>query len=519
MTGRSFWNAEAMMEPAAAFRPARSPFWRTPLWRATWVALLSGSLALAVGAGEAAAKSGKRNRAATAAGVGAVAAAGAAGAAGTAAGATQDSRRGGGASDRIVAVVNEEAITASDLSARTKLILLSAHVADTAETQQRLRQQVLRSLIDERLQLQEAARLNQTITEKEIEAGIAQVAQQNQMSRAELERMLASRGAPVSTLKAQVKSTLAWTKVIQRKIRPTIHVGDEEVDAYLERFKANLGKTESLVAEIFLPVDTSRQEEEARRSAERLIEQMRSGASFSAMARQFSQGAGAGNGGDMGWIQPGQLGDELNAALSALRPGQLSPPVRTPSGYHILLVRDQRIVGQPHTPPAPPSPPRPPKVDLSKGKVTLMQLVTEGGTAKSLKNKYQELRQTLRGCEAMKSYIGKHGAAGSGDLGSLRLTEVAPQVAQLLAVIPVGEVTPPLGNAEEARFLMVCDRSGVVVQEPEQAAPPPPPRPLGPPKLPPREEVQQILGSERLDMMARRYMRDLRRAAFIDTRS
>ena len=91
-------------------------------------------------------------------------------------------------------------------------------------------------------------------------------------------------------------------------------------------------------------MDTPEREDEVRRLADRLYEQIGQGASFTAVARQFSQSAGATNSGDLGWVQQGQLPEELDAALRQLRPGQATRSIRSVTGYHILLLRDQRTV-------------------------------------------------------------------------------------------------------------------------------------------------------------------------------
>src|SRR6185436_2768275 len=104
----------------------------------------------------------------------------------------------------------------------------------------------------------------------------------------------------------------------------------------MQRIRANVVKTESRVAEIFIPIDKIDQADEAKRSADRVIEQLRRGASFPALAQQFSQGATAQQGGDLGWILPGTLDPALDAVLDKLAPRQPSEAIRTPAGFHVL---------------------------------------------------------------------------------------------------------------------------------------------------------------------------------------
>ena len=111
---------------------------------------------------------------------------------------------------------------------------------------------------------------------------------------------------------------MLWGKVIQRRLRPLVEVGDEEVTARMERMRANAGKTEYLVAEIFLRVDDAASESQVENVANSLVAQIKEGANFAAVAQQFSQGAGALQGGDLGWVTQGQLPRELDGALSDL---------------------------------------------------------------------------------------------------------------------------------------------------------------------------------------------------------
>ncbi|WP_245986947.1 peptidylprolyl isomerase [Azospirillum thermophilum] len=245
----------------------------------------------------------------------------------------------------IAAVVNDEVISVSDVNARIRLALVSNGAAENPETRQRLAPQVLRQLIDERLQLQEAKRNGVTVSQADIDEAIKRIGEQNRMSRQQVEGMLKAQGVPVTTLQEQVRALLAWQRVMQRRMRQEIAIGEDEIDAAMERAKANIGKPEYLVAEIFLAVDTPDQDDDVRRTADRLVEEIRRGGNFAALARQFSQSAGAASGGDLGWVRSGELSNELDRSLATMRPGQLSAPVRTATGYHILLVRGQRAYG------------------------------------------------------------------------------------------------------------------------------------------------------------------------------
>ncbi|MBI2233705.1 MAG: peptidyl-prolyl cis-trans isomerase, partial [Micavibrio aeruginosavorus] len=122
-------------------------------------------------------------------------------------------------------------------------------------------------------------------------------------------------------------------------------VTDRDIDDRMELLQASLGKEQYLVAEIFLPVDTMAQDADTLALAQRLTREiLQNKAPFQKVAAQFSQGAAAARGGDLGWVQEGQLPDPLNALVATMKEGDLSQPARSLTGYHILLLRSKRVV-------------------------------------------------------------------------------------------------------------------------------------------------------------------------------
>lgn len=254
-------------------------------------------------------------------------------------------------SESIAVVVNEDAITVSDLNDRMALIIASSGLPNTEEVRQKLIPQIMGSLVDEQIRLQEARRLDLSIDSAEIQQGFATIAQQNNMSAEEFRTMIGRGGLNIKTMEDQIRAQLAWGKVVQAKLRPQVIVTESDIDAHLERIAANTGKPEYLVSEIFLPVDAAQEEQQVRQLALRLMQEIRSGkAPFFKVAQQFSKSAGAAQGGDMGWITQGQLQPELDEVLARLEKGQVSDPVRTSSGYHILSVREQRMIAPENMP-------------------------------------------------------------------------------------------------------------------------------------------------------------------------
>lgn len=245
----------------------------------------------------------------------------------------------------IAAVVNADAVSASDLEDRMRLVMISSGMPDNQDIRERLKPQILSVLIDEKLKLQEAARLEIAVTPEDVAQGFASLAGQNNFTPDQFRAVLTKEGLSVKTLEDQIQSQIAWSKVIQNLLQPQVTVTDNEVDAVIARLKADEGKAEYQVSEIFLPVDSPEGETDVRNLADKLIRQiMDNHAPFGRVAEQFSQSPGAARGGDMGWVQQGQLAQELDSALAQMNEGEVSKPVRSLAGYHVLLLRKKRTM-------------------------------------------------------------------------------------------------------------------------------------------------------------------------------
>jgi peptidyl-prolyl cis-trans isomerase SurA len=243
---------------------------------------------------------------------------------------------------RPAAVVNDDIISVLDLAMRVQLAVIAAGVEDTPDVRRRLTPQVLRSLIDERLQMQEAKRLDISVTDEQVAAALVSIAQQNNMTEGQFLTMLRNRGVIPTTLIDQIRAQIAWQTIVQRRVRPNVVITPEEVEEVASRLSSRRGSIERRVSDIFIPIESTSKESEAQASANRLLEELRRGANFSGIARQFSQSGTASLGGDLGWVPDGELGEELNSVLAQMGPGEISLPVRTVSGFHILYLRDMR---------------------------------------------------------------------------------------------------------------------------------------------------------------------------------
>jgi peptidyl-prolyl cis-trans isomerase SurA len=392
---------------------------------------------------------------------------------------------------RIAAVVNDEVISVYDLVNRTRLAILSAGLPDSNETRRRLQPQVLRSLIDERIQTQEAQRQNISATPDEMNAAVRKIEENNRMPPGGLDRLIKQSGIEQSSVTAQIRTNLLWQKLVNRKLRSSLQIGDDEVDEQLERIRAAQGTPEYLLAELFLGVDSPDQEEEVRQAAMGLIDQLQRGAPFPELARQFSQSASAATGGDIGWVQSSTLEADVATAISNTEPGRVTEPIRSVGGYYVYAVRQRRTIAA---------------ASPDDAKVSLVQLllpIETGAGASELESQKQlaeQVRETVSGCADLARVAKEIGVPPPTDPQKLRVGDVAPRIRELIGPLKVGEASAPLRIEQGLLLLMVCVREDA------------------PGNLPSRDEISENLLRQRLDLLSRRYLRDLRRAAFVDVR-
>lgn len=239
---------------------------------------------------------------------------------------------------RIAAVVNDDVISAYEVNQRVMMVMVTSQIPDTEENRRRLSAQILRNMIDEQLQLQEAKRLNIRVSDEEIDKVLVRLNEQNNLPPGSLEKILARANVDVNVLRAKLRADESWGKLIRNQLRQQVFIGDEEVEEELNRLKAVQNLPRHRVAEIFLPVDNPDNQRQVLDLANRLIQQTRNGAKFNALAREFSQSASAAVGGDLGWVTKGQLDPALDQAIGRMNKGEIAGPIQTLAGYYILYM-------------------------------------------------------------------------------------------------------------------------------------------------------------------------------------
>ena len=391
---------------------------------------------------------------------------------------------------RATAVVNGHVITGTDLDQRVAL-LVEANQSDLASDEmRRVREQVLRNLIDETLQIQAAEAEDIQISNAEVDQTYARIAAQNNRRLEDMQTYLVSIGSSPASLKRQIHGELAWQRLLRQKVAFFVNVSAEEVNELMERLEASKGTEEYRLGEIYLSA-TPENAAAVEANALKIVEQLRQGGSFVAYARQFSEASTAAVGGDLGWIRLPQLKNaQLETVAQEMQPGQLVGPIEIPGGFSILYLIEKRQVLT--------ADPRDAILSLKQIQISFDQNAAQAANEARLQEFLAGV-QTMRGCGSANEIADRIGASVV-DNDQLRARALPEQLQQIVLGLGIGEATPPFGDLQDGvRVLMLCGRDDPEVQS-----------------GPNFDQLMQQIEDERINRAAQRYLRDLRNDAYIE---
>jgi peptidyl-prolyl cis-trans isomerase SurA len=376
------------------------------------------------------------------------------------------------------------------------LFAISTGLPLSPEVIERLRSQILRQLIDERLRVQESQRRKIVIQDAQIATAIKEIEARNNMPAGALRAKLASDGVSARTLIDQIRAQLAWSQMLREMVGQKINVTPEEVAEQQKLFAQRAGQVEYRLGEIFIPVDDPANSADAQRFAETVISELRAGAPFAMVAAEFSQTQTALQGGEIGWQQTNQLDPAVARIVSQMPVGAVSNPVRVPGGFSVVSLQAKREIGNEIATVATlrqaffpfPTPLADPQNPTEQQRQALA--------------KARSVLSSVRGCEQMETFAKANNPANRPvDPGEVRVEGVSPPTfRQMLETIPLGKPTEPLVSRDGIAVITVCSREQKNVGEVTATA------------------IQNRLINERVEMLSRQAMRDLHRRANIDIR-
>lgn len=390
---------------------------------------------------------------------------------------------------KATAIVNGRIITETDVEQRLALIVVANGGQVPEEEKERLRVQVLRNLIDETLQIQEAAANDIKVDREEIAQSYARIAGNFRQNPEQFEQFLRTKGSSPASIQRQIEGELAWSRLLRRKVQPFVNVSEDEVKAMIDRLNASKGADELRVGEIYLAA-IPENAEQIQANARSILEQVSKGGSFAAYARQFSEASTAAVGGDLGWIRPVQLPEPLARAAAEMSVGQLQGPIAVSGGYSIILLMDKRKVLT--------ADPRDAVLSLKQLSISFPAGTTQAKATPRVTAFANALAKN-NGCGTA-AQTGKELGADVIDNDNVRIRDLPAPLQEMLLKLQIGQATPPFGSVENGiRALVLCGRDD--------------PQGAGTPSF---DQIMSQIEDERVNKRARIYLRDLRRDAIID---
>ncbi|MDP1632024.1 MAG: peptidylprolyl isomerase [Caulobacter sp.] len=396
-------------------------------------------------------------------------------------------------SESVAAVVNDDIVSTYDLVQRMRLLAATTGIQPNEENLPQLQREALRGLVEERLQMQELRRVERdnkvdiVSSDAEVDEQIGDFARENNMTAEQLLAGLAGSGIRPETLRAQIRAESSWQSYIRGRYGSRLRIGRDQVNATLDRMRAAASKPQYQVSEIYIEASRVGGMQVAYEGGKSLVEQMRKGAPFPAVARQFSASPTAANGGDAGWIGAGEMPAEVDTVLEQLRPGQLSTPIATQDGVYIIYLRDKRA-GSDVT-----------LVSLKQAAVPLPETATTE-QIQAAATALETLRPKVTGCADLEAKAATVPGVVAGDLGEAEIGGLTEGFQTAVNTTPDGQLSQAIRTQMGLHLVMVCGRRNSGAQ------------------LPSADQIEGRLISQQLSNISKRLLRDLRNTATIETR-
>ncbi len=400
--------------------------------------------------------------------------------------------------DYIVAVVNQELVTASEVQQRMARIRDDAtRNKQTLPPLSALRKQVVETLIDERVLVTNARETGSRVDDPEIDRAVLNVATQNQMTLPQLRERLRQEGIPFAKFRDNIRDQIMVERVREREVVSRIRITDAEVDELIEKRRSAAGTSAQVnLAQILVTVPEGAAESvvaERRSRAEAALKRVRGGEDFATVAREVSEDSNRSQGGEIGMRPVDRLPDLVARVAQGLKPGEIAPElIRSGAGFHVLKVVDRRESGA-YT------------VDQTRARHILLrpsaELTAEAAARRLLQFK-RDILSRARTFEQLARDNSEDGsAAQGGDLGWTAPGSFVPEFEEAMAALPVGGISDPVTTRFGLHLIQVVDRRQTTLDV----------RQL-------REQARNILREQKFEAAFAEWLRDLRGRAYVEYR-
>lgn len=399
--------------------------------------------------------------------------------------------------DRIIAVVNKEVITERELADRLQRVELDLRGRGTPLPEgDLLRRQVLERLIMDRVQTQFAAEIGVGVDDLQLDQAVARIAEANKMPLVEFRRAIEADGVPFRRFREEVRREIVLQRLREREVDSRISVAENEVDIYIaeqadkppERLEYNLSHVLVRVPEQAGPELI----EQRRARAEEAVKRLLAGNDFAQVAATYSDGPDALQGGSMGWRGEDRLPELFVEALAKLRPGDVSPVLRSPAGFHVLKLVDRRGAGTVK------------EVEQNRARhilVRVNELVSESEARRRLVGVRERIVNGADFAEMARAHSDDSSASRGGDLGWVYPGDTVPDFERAMRSLKPGEVSEPVRTPFGFHLIQVVERRVADVSAERK-----------------RVEARRVLRERKVDEAYQEWLRQLRDRSYVELR-
>ena len=376
----------------------------------------------------------------------------------------------------IFATVNNEPISIYDLIQRANLFSISAKIPINEDFTTKILPDLISGYIDEVIQIQEIKKENVLVQDDQVQNLVDGIEKENGFKKGELKKFLKENKTEISILEKQLWANLGWRQLVANKFRQKIIVQESEVEVIHNKLKTDIGKDEFNVEQIFISFE-NKKENDVFNTINNLYKQLIGGGDFLSIAKQFSDSYG-GKIGKMGWVPESDFDDKIVNDIKKLEINNFSKPIKGENGYFIIKLLNKRIIGQETI------------SDVSLFRIELIEKNDE----------VYQLLNNIGNCNELEEFTKTYGSTDSGSLGSFKYIELSNQLKSEVQKLNKNEISAPIKYDAGEFHIMICDINKAK------------------PIIPSKFKIQDILINQKLEVLARQYMSELRTKAIIDIR-
>lgn len=400
--------------------------------------------------------------------------------------------------DYIVAIVNQELVTAAELQQRIAQVRENARRSNTPlPPDEELKQEVLNALIDERVIVTNARDSGMRLDDAELERAMANVAAQNQLTPQQLRERLRREGIDYARFRKNIRDQLLVERTREREVQQRIRISDPEIDAWLDKQRAAAGNsTEYNLAQVLVVVPENAPAqvvEERRARAEAALERLRKGEAFDAVAREISEDTNRAKGGEIGARPASQLPDIFVDAVRTLKVGEFTPTLlRSSAGFHVLKVLSRTETGA-FT------------VTQTRARHVLLRPSAQLSQEAAIRRLQEFKRQIAAGTRTFEQIARDNSEDGSaaqgGDLGWVSPGNFVPEFEEAMNALPLNGLSDPVISRFGVHLIQVMERRKVTLDAKQQ-----------------REQARNALREQKFEEAYLEWVRDLRARAYVELR-